>query len=99
MRNPKTIFIISCFLMALVNGYMGIVKGGFNIDTFIGSAVGGSLLAIPIWSCIGVVLANIGVFFYKVAKPDNQDVLNIWQKASLGIITGIILKPLLGIIW
>lgn len=98
MRNPKTIFIILCFMMALVNGYMATANERFNLDNFIGSALGASLLSIPIWSCIGVLLANIGLFFYKIVKPDKQEVFNIWQKASLGIIAGIVLKPLLGII-
>ena len=78
---------------------MGTADEKFNIDNFIGTAIGASLLSIPIWSCIGVLLANIGLFFYKIAKPDKKEVLNMWQKASLGIITGIVLKPLFGIIW
>ena len=78
---------------------MGTADKEFNIDNYIGTAFGASLLSIPIWSCIGVLLANIGLFFYKIAKPDKTEVLNIWQKASLGIIAGIILKPLFGIIW
>ena len=70
-----------------------------NIDAFIGGGLGSSLLSIPIWSCIGVVLANVGLFFYKIKNPDKNEVLNIWQKASLGLIAAIVLKPLLGINW
>lgn len=99
-KQPKTVFGILCFLVFLVNGYLSIsthqVK---NIEVFVGGGFGLSLLSIPIWSCIGVVLSNIGLFFYKIIKPDGDDVLTIWQKAGLGLIMAIIFKPLLGITW
>ena len=99
LSNQKTIFVILCLVMFALNGYMYTADETFSIDSFIGGGFGGSLLSIPIWSCIGVVLANIGLFFYKIIKPDKKEVLNIWQKANLGLIAGIILKPLLGILW
>jgi len=63
------------------------------------SGLSASVLSIPIWSCIGVILSNIGLFFYKIKNPNDNEVLNIWQKASLGLIAAIVFKPLLGIIW
>jgi len=88
-----------CFAIALINGYLGVANEPFNIDRFIGSTIGLSLLSIPIWSCIGVLLANTGLFFYNMIKPNKREVLTVWHKASLGLIAGIVLKPLFGIIW
>ena len=100
IKQHKTIFGILCFAVFLVNGFMSISTNQIkNIETFIGGGIGATLLSIPIWSCIGVILANIGLFFYKIKYPNDNEVLNIWQKASLGLIASIIFKPLLGINW
>ena len=91
--NAKTVFIDLCFTMALENGYMATAKNANNAGEFFGAAIGASLLSIPIWSCIGVILANIGLFFYNLIKPEEQNVLTVWHKTSLGLIVGILLKP------
>jgi hypothetical protein len=98
--GDKIFFIISCVLMFIVNGYMKMnVWKDFSLSAFIGGGIGGSLVSIPIWSCIGFILAGIGLFFYSMFKPTKTKLLTIWGKASLGLIAGIILKPLLGIVW
>lgn len=91
IKNPRNQFALLCLSMVLLNGSMSGDKFSLAGD------IGASLVSIPIWSSIGVVIANIGLFFYKLIKPDNSDVLNVWQKAGLGLITGIILKPLFDI--
>lgn len=100
IEKHKSIFSILCFIVFLVNGYLTTV---FNqtksIEEFIGGGIGTSILSIPIWSCLGVVLSNIGLFFYKMIHPNDEEVLNIWQKASLGLLFAIVFKPLFGIIW
>jgi len=100
ITGDKKLFIISCVLMLGVNGYIRVsANETFSLVTFIGDGLGGSLVSIPIWSCIGVILAGIGLFFYKIFKPTDDKSLTMWGKASIGLIAGIILKPLLGIVW
>jgi hypothetical protein len=100
ITGDKKLFIISCVLMWGVNGYMHVsARETFSLAIFIGSGLGGSLVSIPIWSCIGVILAGIGLFFYKIFKPADDKSLTVWGKASIGLIAGIILKPLFGIVW
>ena len=72
---------------------------GSILEKFIAAGLGSSVLSIPIWSCIGVVLSNIGLFFYKIKNPDPREVLNIWQKASIGLLVAIVVKPFFGITW
>jgi hypothetical protein len=100
ITGDKKLFIISCLLMLGVNGYMHVsANETFSLVTFIGGGLGGSLVSIPIWSCIGFILAGIGLFFYKIFKPTDDTSLTHWGTASIGLIAGIILKPLLGINW
>lgn len=93
ISNPKTQFILLCLSMILLNGYMSAGEGKFSLA----AGIGASVVSIPIWSAIGVLLANVGLFFYKIIKPDKKEILTVWQKAGLGLIAGIILKPLFGI--
>ena len=88
LQNPKNKFALLCFAMILLNGHM---------SGDLAEGIGASLISIPIWSSIGVLLANTGLFFYKTIKPDKTAVLNVLQKAGLGLIAGIILKPFFGI--
>jgi hypothetical protein len=99
LKNHKAIFIFLCLVMFGVNGYLHLGKGPATLEGFIGGAIGGSVLSIPLWSCIGVVLAQIGLFFWKIIKPAEGESLTMLQKASLGLVAGIFLKPIFGILW
>lgn len=99
-KQQKIIFLVLCIVMVLVNGFISIGHlGGGSIDQFIGGGIGGSVLSIPIWSCIGVIVSKIGLFFYKIKNPRGGEVLSNYQKASLGLLLGIVFKPMLGIVW
>ena len=99
LQNQKLVFIILCVLMVFVNGYLHSEKGAVSVESFIGNGLGGSVLSIPLWSCIGVVLSYIYLFFYRIVKPEGKEPLSMLQKASIGIIAGILLKPTFGILW
>jgi hypothetical protein len=99
LKNQKSVFIFLCILMFCVNGYLYSGKGAVSLESFIGGGIGGSILSIPLWSCIGVVLAYIGLFFYRIIQPESPDPLSMMQKASVGITAGILLKPVFGILW
>jgi hypothetical protein len=90
-KQQKNIFFALCVIMLIVNCFM--------TEKNLAYGIGISIVSILIWSCIGVIVANIGLFFYKIKNPSNDEVLSIWQKASLGLLIGIVLKPLLGIVW
>ena len=99
-ERQKNIFLALCVIMILVNSFMRAAHSGVrSIHLFLAGGIGGSIVSIPMWSCIGVIVAHIGLFFYKIINPGNEEVLSIWQKASLGLLIGIVLKPLLGIVW
>ena len=99
LQNQKLVFIILCVLMVFVNGYMHLEKRAVSVESFIGGGIGGSVLSIPLWSCIGIVLSYICLFFYRIVKPEGKESFNMLQKASLGMIAGILLKPIFGILW
>ena len=100
IKNQKLLFVFLCIIMIVVNGYQHSPElGKFSLPALIGGGIGRSLLSIPLWSCIGVILSNIGIFFWKIAKPTSDEVLSLIQKASLGLIVGIFLKPFYGILW
>jgi hypothetical protein len=67
--------------------------GAKSIAYIIYSALGASLVSIPIWILIGgylilpFVIAIINLF-----KPDNKIKLDHWRTASFGVIIGIFLK-------
>jgi hypothetical protein len=84
--------------MFVVNGYMSTHSFAPG-PAFIGAGIGGSAVSIPVWSCIGIILAYIGLFLWRIIKPIEVVSFNIWQKASLGLFVGIILKPSLGIFY
>ena len=95
----KIIFSLLCFLVFSVNCYMVTsISHATNIMYIISTGLGSSLFSIFLWSVIGIVLANIGLFFYKIVRPTDDKVLDNWQKYSIGLTAAIILKPTLGII-
>jgi len=99
-KYEKLIFIVLCIIMFTVNGFMSLGKYvGANLSQVIGGGIGSSILSIPLWSCIGVIISNIGLFFYKLKNVNDGVELSLFQKGSLGLLFGIVLKPLLEIIW
>jgi len=100
LKNQKAIFGFLCVIMIGVNGFQHLPSlGEYSLTAILSGGIGGSLLSIPLWSCIGVVLGNIGLFFWKIVKPSKDEVLSLIQKASLGLIAGILIKPIYGILW
>lgn len=61
-------------------------------------AFGGTVVSILIWSVIGYVMAGFYSFFHNLIRPDEGN-LTLWQKANLGLLAGIIMKPWFGIVF
>jgi hypothetical protein len=59
----KSVFSL-CAVMFIVNGYMS-THSFAPSPAFIGAGIGGSAVSIPVWSCIGVILAYIGLFLWS----------------------------------
>ena len=96
-QNDKIIFIVLCIMMWAVNGYFSAAhRTSLVIATFVGGGFGASLISIPLWAAIGIVLANIALFFRNIIKPTENETLNMWHKASIGLVAGIVLKVLFG---
>jgi len=95
-KNERKFFIASCMLLVIVNGFISFFKSG-TIESFIGGAIGASLVSIPVWSFIGVLLCNIGLFFYNIVNPDNSVDLGVWEKSGFGLLIASIMKPMFGI--
>jgi hypothetical protein len=93
LKSQKAVFIALCIVLLLINGAQHSVHS--DILSFLGVAIGSSIVSIPVWCVIGVVLSNIGVFFYRLAKPE-KDPLTMLQKAGLGLIVAIIIKIFYG---
>jgi hypothetical protein len=85
--------------MFFLNGYLHSDKEAISIEGFVGGGIGGSILSIPLWACIGILLSYIFLFFYRIVKPEGKEPLSMIQKASLGLMAGILLKPIFGILW
>jgi len=98
VANEKVVFIFLCLVMIAVNGYLHAGAGSVTSVGVIYRGIGGSLISIPLWSCIGVLLGSIGLFFWRLIKPEQEDSLSMWQKASLGLIVGISVKAIFGIV-
>ena len=98
LKYQKRVFVFLCLGMFAVNGYLHSSGASPTSEEFIGAGIGRSLISIPLWSCIGVVLVSIGLFFWRLIKPEQEDSLSMWQKASVGLIVGMFLKPTLGIL-
>jgi hypothetical protein len=98
LSNSKKVLFSLCAVMFVVNGYMGMDSLAPE-RSFIGAGIGMSAVSIPVWSCIGVVLVNIGFFLWRTIKPIEVEVVSFdqWQKASLGLFLGIILKLSFGV--
>jgi hypothetical protein len=99
IRYEKRVLFILCIIMILTNGYLHNRGESVSLTIFVSSGIGASLLSIPVWCSIGVILSSIGLFFYKMIRPEEKEVLSIWQKAGLGLISGIIIKPIFNILW
>lgn len=89
----KALFVVLCVLMWAINGYISSMElKTLSLEVFIGAGLGRSVVSIALWSCIGVVLSNIALFFGHLVSPDKEKPLNLYQKASLGLAAGILLK-------
>lgn len=87
-KNEKHFFIACCLLFVTVQYFMS-----FSI----GYVIGLSLIAIPALSLFGVLLCDVGLFFYKKVNPNDSVHLGLWAKSGFGLLVGSILKPLFGI--
>ncbi len=87
MKNLPTFTGLS-FIMWLVNTMM-------SPESEIWAALGATLGSIPVWASLGAVFSTVGLFAFHLAKVDVT--MSLWQKANLGLVLGVVLKPLLGI--
>lgn len=52
-----------------------------------------ALVIVLLCSCAGMLVWNTGLFFYRIARPEAEDRLTFWHKASIGLSLGIIAAP------
>ena len=94
MRFDKYVFIGLCLALWLVNGQMWPgTSGSFGFW----QGLGVSLVFIPVWILVGSALSGAGLFLFRLARVDVTGRLSLWQKADVGLVLAIILKPALGI--
>lgn len=85
----RKVFIVLVFIMVIISGIKN-ASPNLNLIENLAGGVGSSIIRAPLSCILGIVLANIGLFFYKIFKPSKDEVLNNWQKYSIGLVIGII---------
>jgi hypothetical protein len=58
-----------------------------------------SIISIPVWSLIGLVLSQIVILIWKKMRPEINQPFTIWQKMTLGILVGLFANAFFKISW
>ena len=83
----------------LLTNMIQIISAGNNVIVSIFyQALGGSLVSIPIWILLGgFMLFPIIHAAVNLIQPDNNLNFSRWNKATFGLLIGIILKIIFGL--
>lgn len=93
MKYDKQLFAFFCLMMILTNSLQLYLDGDTYLPKVFFTALCGSFISIPIWILIGgFVIFNVIHAIINLIKPDNNLIFNRWNKASAGLLIGIILK-------
>lgn len=93
MKYDKQLFIFFCLIMIFTNSVQLYLDGDHYLPKLIFSALGFSLVSIPIWILVGgFIIFNFIHAIINLIKPDNNLTFTRLNKASAGLLVGIILK-------
>ena len=93
MKYDKQLFIFFCLIMIMTNSVQLYLDGDHYLPKLLFGALGVSLLSIPIWILVGgFIIFNFIHAIINLIKPDNNLTFTRLNKASAGLLIGIILK-------
>ena len=99
LENRKLTFLVFCVMMFGVNVLCYGLPPSPTFEDYLIQGLRRSIISIPVWSLIGLVVSQIVIMIRKKIRPEINQPFTIWQKMTFGLLVGLFANAFFKIPW